>query len=164
MTVIVEDGSIVPSANSLVSVADYALEADSFGVVITGDEEVHLLTAMEFINAQESALIGSRVSRDQGTAYPRNNLVVEGWLWLSSEIPRQAQQLQIALAIDINEGIDLYNPPEPTNKTVKRERVEGAVEVEYAVKESSVKTSRYSRSRALLSVLTRNNGLKLIRG
>jgi hypothetical protein len=66
------------------------------------------------------------------------------------------------LAIDINAGIDLYNLPSSPSTPVKRERVEGAVEVEYAVN-NSMKLSRNSTSRALLSTLLKDGGLSVVR-
>lgn len=162
--VIVEDGSLVSGANSLVSEADYAAYASLLGVNLTGDPSSQLFTAMEFINSHERQLKGTLVSREQGVAYPRSDLFLQGWSWLNTEIPRQAILLQKTVALDINAGIDPYNPPEPTSKVVKRERIEGAIEVEYAVPEGgNKKLSKVSSSEAILNVLKNNNGLSLVR-
>lgn len=165
MTIIVEDGSIVANANSLVSEADYIAYLTTIGVTATGNTEIQLIQAMEFINSLEPLLMGYKVQRDQPLSYPRTDVCIEGFYWSSNEIPRQAIDAQIALALDIENSIDLYNRPEPDNKIVKRERVEGAVEVEYATPTGGVgvKLSKSSRSMALVNLLKKNNGLFLVR-
>jgi ribosome modulation factor len=164
MAIIVEDGTQVAGANSLVSVEDYEQHAVKTGVTLTGFPNEQLIKAMQYINEQEPMLLGQRVTRDQGNAYPRTGLVIEGWSWLSTEIPRQAIQAQIALALDINAGYDLWNPPIRTERIVKRDRVEGAVEREYQVIGGESKMlSRYSNTQALMASLMKQNGLTLVR-
>ncbi len=163
---IVEDGTIVPGANTLVSVVDYSAHAKLMGVDIVGDfgdANVQLFKAMQFLNQQEPYLKGNLVSRDQTTAYPRKDLVLENWSWPENVVPRQAIYAQINLALDVNAGIDLWNPPEPSNKVIKKERIEGVLDIEYAVKEGS-KIAANSSSKQFLALLMRNNGLRLERG
>jgi len=164
MAIIIEDGSIVANANSFVSEADFNQYVTDHSIILTDTAENLLRRAAEFIVAKETSLKGRRVDRDQALPYPRTDLTIDGWYWRSDEIPRQVTQLQILLAVDKNSGIDLYNRPEPTNKTVKRERIEGAVEVEYSVKEGgNGRTSANSEALALMSQLLVNNGLVLQR-
>ncbi len=159
---IVEDGTIVTGANTLVSVVDYSAYAELVGVDIIVDARVALFKAMQFLNEQEPYLKGDLVTRDQTTAYPRKNLRLEGFDWPENEIPRQAIYAQINLALDVNAGIDLWNPPEAPNKVIRKERVEGVIDIEYAVKEGS-KIAANSSSKALLAVLKKNNGLLINR-
>ena len=165
MAIIVEDGTIVAGANSLVSEADYIAYLATIGITATGDTEVQLIHAMEFIDSLESRMIGYRVKRDQPLSWPRTDVCIEDFYWSSDEIPRQAIDAQIALALDLENGIDLFNRPEPDNKVIKRERVEGAVEVEYATPSGGVgvKLSKSSRSMALVNSLMKNSGLFLVR-
>lgn len=162
MAIIVEDGTIVTNANSFVTRDEYIAYAASLGVTIAADEaaDVQLVKAGEFIAGKESQLKGDLTDRDQPMPYPRYNLTLENFHWSSNEIPRQAILCQMQLALDINAGIDLYNLPQSDGTAVKRERVEGAVEVEYAVGDS-MKVSRNSQSRALLSTLMTNSGLSV---
>ncbi len=164
MALIVEDGSIVTGANSFVTVSEIEDHAESIGTSISGDVEQMALKAIDYIKQQEDKLKGYRFTRDQPLPYPRSGLVIEGWHWASDEIPRQVKSLQINLVLDIDSGVDLYNRPEPSNKIVKRERIEGALEVEYAVGNGSVmRTSSNSASQAILAVLSKSNGLTLVR-
>lgn len=160
---IVEDGTIVPGANTLVSVADYSDHAKLMGVDIVFDARVALFKAMQFLNQQEPYLKGNLVSRDQTTAYPRKDLVLENWSWPENVVPRQAIYAQINLALDVNAGIDLWNPPEPSNKVIRKERIEGVLDIEYAVKDG-MKIAANSSSKQFLALLMRNNGLRLERG
>lgn len=162
MGIIVEDGSIVTNANSYVTRAEAIAYAADIGVTIADDDatDALLVAAAEYIDTLEPKLRGVRVERDQPLAYPRDDLVVDGWAWDSSEIPRQVILAQMNLVIEQSQGIDIYNPAPVL--TAKRRRVEGAVEVEYFGGDNSVKLSRSSKAKALLSQLMRAGGLGAI--
>jgi hypothetical protein len=157
---IVETGAIVPNADSFVSEADYQAYAASLGAQIDGIESQRqaLRKAAIFIGSFEGRLKGTLVQRDQPLSFPRDGVVIDGFEWADNEIPRNVKLCQMQVALDIQAGIDPYNPPQSESVAVKRERVEGAVEVEYAVSDA-MKLSRNSTSRALLNSLLRNSGL-----
>ena len=162
MALIIEDGSIVANANSYVTRADYIAYALARGVVIASSDaaDVQLVKAAEFIGAHEANLKGYLVQRDQPLSFPRHDIVIDDWYWSSTEIPRQVILCQMALAMDINAGVDLYNKPVNPSLAVKSERVEGAVAVQYAVSDTvGQKLSRSSTSDALLASLLQRNGL-----
>ena len=166
MTIIVEDGSIVTNANSYVTRAEFIAYAASVGVTI-GDAtgvtpywitaDIQLINAAIYLDSKEPQLKGTRTDRDQPLAYPRTDLVLEGFEWESDEIPRQVILCQMALALDINAGEDLFNRSS-TLPTI-RERVDGAVEVAYANPNVVGKVSTKSRATALLSVLMKRDGM-----
>jgi hypothetical protein len=165
MALIVEDGSQVTSSNSYVSRADYIAYALDRGVTIadTSAADVQLLKAAEFIDEHEDNLKGWRVTRDQSMSFPRNNLYIDNWYWSSTEIPRQVTLCQMAYALDINSGIDIYNPPQNPNLFTKREKID-VIEVEYAVGDATgQKLSRTSTGESLLRSLLMNSGLQLVR-
>ena len=159
MAIIIEDGTIVSGANSYNSRADYIAYAILLGVTIadTVDADVQLISATEFMESKRDSYKGELVERDQYLAFPRYNVVLEGFYWSDEEIPRQVKLCQMAIALDINEGNDPYNPP--IIRTRKKEKVEGAVEVEYFGQDKDVKLSRNSKWQALLNILLKNNGL-----
>lgn len=166
MAVTVEDGTIVTGADSYVSRADYIAYAATVGVTITDDAtaDVQLVKAAEYIDRHEDNLKGYLVTRDQPMAFPRYDLYIDGWTWTHEEIPRQVTLAQMIFALDINAGIDLYNRPQNPNLFTKKEKVDGAVEVEYAVSENTgQKLSKTSTGDALLNSLLRTNGLMLVR-
>lgn len=158
MALIVETGAIVPHANSLVSRADLIAYAASVGVVLTNDVATDVLAvkAMAFINSLESTLKGSKVNRDQSVAYPRAGVEVDGWSWSESEVPRPAILLQCSVVLDMFAGADPYNP-QPA-KVTKREKIDGAVEVEY-FGPANQKLSVQSQTLALVASLQRKRGI-----
>jgi hypothetical protein len=137
MALIVETGAIVANANTYVTESELDAYADNLGVTISGDAELLLINAAVFINSKELLLNGQRVKREQIVAYPRANLLIEGFVWQNDEIPFLVKTLQMALALELDAGIDLYNPGDSEAKSIKRVKVEGAVEVEYAVNEDT---------------------------
>lgn len=130
--IILEDGSLVTGATSLVSRGEYISYAASVGTTIADSigTDRQLVDAMRFINSLEPKFNGVRVERDQALCFPRQGLYYEGWSWGYTEIPEAAKIAQMEVALYINAGLDPYNPQQ--NKIVTSERVEGAVSVSYA--------------------------------
>ena len=162
MAIVIEDGTIVDDANSYVTRADYIAYAASKGVTIADDSDAdtELVKAAEFIGAHEGNLKGDKVGRDQPLAYPRKGVVLEGFTWDADEIPRQVVLCQMALALDIHAGVDLYNPPANPGRAAKREKVD-VIEVEYFGR-AGAKMSRDSTATALLATLLVRSGLMSI--
>lgn len=169
MALTIEDGTQVTGSDSYVTRVDYIAHALTLGITIANTEaaDVQLRKAAEFIGSHEANLNGERVTRDQSMAYPRSGLYIDGWYWTSEEIPRQVILCQLALALDINAGVDLYNKPVNPNLIKKRKRIEGVIDNEFAVPDKTgQKLTRSSKSDALLSSLLKRNGLmslKLVR-
>ena len=160
-TIVVEDGTVVTGANSYVTMAEYISYAADQNVTVTDTQtyQTQIIKAAQFIDGLEAVLKGDTTSKTQPMAYPRDNLSdIDGWSWDNDEIPTQVKQAQMSLAIDINSGEDLWNLSQSDATGIKRERVEGAVEIEYAVSDTGRIPYR-SRSRALLSSLMKYNGL-----
>jgi len=160
MSLVIEDGSIVVNADSYVSRSDFIAYASAVGVTVADEAatDVHLRKAFDFINSKEPNIKGRRVNRTQLGSFPRYDLWIEGFAWLSSEIPRQVINAQCELPLDLISGIDIYNPPQSESTGIKRERIEGVVDVTYAVAEGS-KVSRRSLSRAHMNTFLKNGGL-----
>jgi hypothetical protein len=168
MALIVEDGSQVTDSDTYVTRVDYIAYALTLGITVASNAntDTQLVKAAEYIAHHEATLKGYRVDRDQSMAYPRTGLYIEGFYWESDEIPRQVILCQMNFALDVNNGEDLYNRSVNPNIAVTKERVEGAVEIEYA-NNAQQKLSKTSTGDALLRSLLKNGGLmsiKLIRG
>lgn len=162
---IVEDGSGVTNSDSYVTRAEYIAYADTQGVTITDSDasDVQLVKAQEYIAHHEANLKGYKVDRDQSISYPRYDLTIEGFSWDSDEIPRQVILCQLAFALDINSGEDLYNRSLNENTAITKEKIDGAVEVTYASPDiNNQKLSKSSKGDALLSSLLKNSGLMSI--
>lgn len=163
MPLIIETGSIVPNADSYVTRADYITYASKIGIVIADDDttDEKLRKSAQFIDSHEPNLKGMRVQRDQPMAFPRDGVYIDNWLWESDEIPRQVMLAQMNIALDIEAGIDPYNPPVNPNRATIAERVEGAVSVQYANSGGVQKLGRSSAATALMSSLLKRNGLSI---
>ena len=160
-TIVVENGTIVAGANSYVTMAEYIAYAATLNVTVTDSQtfQTQIIEAGQFIDGLENVLKGETTTKTQPMAYPRNNLTdIANWSWDNDEIPTQVQQAQMSLAIDINSGEDLWNLTQSAATGIKMERVDGAVQVAYAVADTG-RVSRRSRSGDLLSLLMKFNGL-----
>jgi len=165
MTITVEDGSIVAGANSYVSLADAWDYAQARGVTLPTDDaeiEALIIRAMDYLESFDGRFKGDRVERDQPLSWPRDGVLIEAWPWRSDEIPRQVLNAQLALIIEIQNGEDPFNPSRATLPVV-RERIEGAVEVEYANPGQSLKVSKTQASKTIINTLLRNSGLFAVR-
>ena len=165
MTLIIEDGSQVADANSYVTLPEARGYASARGVALSAvDSELEAiaLKAMDYLESFANRFKGDRVSRDQSLSWPRVNVEIEQFTWASTEIPRQVVSAQLALIVEIHNGDDPYNPPKESLPVI-RERVEGAVEVEYANPGQQLKVSKTQKSRSLINLLLKNSGLFAVR-
>lgn len=164
MALITENGSIVTGADSYVTRADYITFAASMGVTVADSDatDVTLRKSARFIDSHEPNLKGVTVSRTQTMAFPRAGVSIDNWTWSSDEIPRQVILAQMTIALDMEAGIDPYNPPVNPSRATVEERVEGAVSVRYDNGGATQKLSRTSTATALINSLLISSGLMSI--
>lgn len=131
MSLIIEDGTGKPDAESFASAADYVAYAAKFGLTVPATEaeqEANLRNAA--LQMQTMTWKGCRAHPDQALSWPRKGVEVDGEILPSTYIPARIQYGQMALAAEIYQ--DQIDPPEQRQGPVVRERVEGAVDVQYA--------------------------------
>lgn len=162
MTIIVEDGSQVSGANSYITAAELAAHACARGVTLSRVPAVLIAESMDFFESLDKRFIGQRVVRDQALSWPRTDVVLEGWSWSSVEIPRQVKNAQLALCLEADASQDLFNPPDAALPVI-RQKVDGAVEVEYANPGQALKVNKTQKSRAHINILLKNSGMFLVR-
>jgi len=137
---------------------DYTTYADTLGVTLPateGERLIQLVKASQYIDMQEPHLKGVRTERDQDYAYPRDDLWINGFEYDDDEIPAIVEKVQMELALDINAGVDIFAPS--NNLPVIKERVEGAVEVQYATPNGVQDRGRVSKAMELMKQLMHNN-------
>lgn len=167
MSLVIEDGSTVPNANSYVSRAEYIAHAAALGTVVPDETsaDTELLIAVDYMETFRSAYKGYLMARDQPLSFPRGDFWLDGWDYTHTEIPALVKQVQMALALEVHANVDLYNPPVNPSRAVKRQRVEGAVEVEYFGGGKPGSDLRVSGAQKLLSRLLGSRfGVPLMRG
>jgi len=150
MAIILEDGSVVSGANSYVTAAELDAYAAERGITITGDGEVLLHKAMDYL--ESTNFIGDRYSRDQSLQWPRLNVYIDGYAYDIDTIPQMLKDAQFAVAIAIGDDAD---PLSIITRETKREKV-GEIEVEY--KDSTVQAATARTISAALYKLTKSGG------
>lgn len=155
MALEVETGTGKSNADSYITMAELIAYAANRGTTIVDEaasEQSYIRPAFDFINALEERLMGFRNTEDQIGAYPRVGVYLRGYERSSSEIPVAVKELQMSLGLELALGTDIWNRPLSASNPVKRNRVEGVVEQEFAVLNGQAKISQ-SRSLALISEL-----------
>jgi len=136
-TIIIEDGTVVPGANSYVTEAELTTYAADRGITLTAATDVLLIKAMDYI--ESLSFIGTKYSKGQALQWPRSNVYIDGFYFVPTIIPPALQTGQIATAL----AIDSENSPLATvERATKREKVD-VIEVEYmdnAAAQTIVKT------------------------
>jgi hypothetical protein len=131
MTLIIEDGTGKPNAESYASAEDLAMYAVKFGVVIPAD-----VVAQEALLRRSALAMGGmtwkgrKTDSDQALAWPRRGVELDQQIKPDNYLPARIQYGQMALAAEIHQ--DDIDPVDQRQGAVIRERVEGAVDVEYA--------------------------------
>jgi hypothetical protein len=136
MALVVQDGTLPVGANSYVSVEFARAFATDRGLAFPADTEagnaaatILLLNAMDYIEAKGSLFQGVKTTRDQGTQFPREGVVVEGYEYDTNEIPPQLSLAQTRLAIESQTTPLVANA---TGERLLGLKVEGAVELKFA--------------------------------
>lgn len=108
-TIIVENGTIVASANSWITLAEWTAYLALYGRVSTGTDDegnVLLIKAQRAISTRLS-LDGDTVSASQTTSLPRYwSRYIKGFAIGSGDIPQDFKDAQAELAWSIHEGAD----------------------------------------------------------
>lgn len=124
MSLIIENGLIVPNANSYNSLLDAQAFVDLYGLNATLTDGL-LLRAMAVFNGLNYG--GYRVSAAQSLPFPRAGIVVDGFLLVNNEIPQRLKDAHLWLVYYISIGKD---PAMAAAPQAIREKVD-VLEVEY---------------------------------
>ena len=162
---IIEDGSIVAGADSLATAAELVTYAANFGRTIPATEVAQeALLRRAYLQMIALPWKGVTVSINQTGPWPRYNVKVNRFVLPHTSIPAQIKAGQMALATEIYAD-DLVDPETRTG-AVTKERVEGAVEVQYG--KASTFTSKPAATRQsyaqFAGFLEPSNQIKLSRG
>jgi hypothetical protein len=108
MDLIIENGTIVASANSYVSVAEATAFAAARGVTLPGDDatKVLVIKAMDWLESLYLRYQGSLVSETQELQWPRKDVVLHGTAFSTTAIPKALRNAQCQVIMDLFSGID----------------------------------------------------------
>lgn len=130
MSLIIEDGSIVPNANSYVTVDEIKTYADLRNIEYPysdSDMEANAILAMDYLQAQ--CYKGGMVETTQPLLWPRQYVYINNAEFPSDSIPTQLKNAQIELAL-AQANTSLLQDGTDTGDDVKREKVDN-LETEY---------------------------------
>ena len=131
MTLIIEDGTGKPDAESYASAEDLAMYAVKFGVTIPAEvpaQEALLRRAALAMDGMTWK--GRKFNSEQALAWPRRGVELDHQIKPDNYLPARIQYGQMALAAEIHQ--DDIDPVEKRKGAVLLDRVEGAVTRQYA--------------------------------
>ena len=131
MTLIIEDGTSKPDAESYASAEDLALYAVKFGAVIpAGAPAQEALLRRAALVMDGMTWKGRKMSSEQALSWPRREVLLDHEIKPNNYLPARIQYGQMALAAEIHQ--DDIDPVEKRKGAVLLDRVEGAVTRQYA--------------------------------
>jgi hypothetical protein len=132
VSLIIEDGTGKPDADSFASAAELVTYAANYGATIPPET-----TAQESLLRRAALAMdgyswkGNRSNGDQALSWPRRDVTIDERTLPSDAIPARIRSGQMALAAEIHD--DDIDPVDKRKGAVTLERVEGAVTREYAI-------------------------------
>lgn len=129
MTLIIEDGSIVPNANSYVTVAEIKSYADLRGITYPVDAQIEQNAILATDYLQSKCYLGELVEETQPLLWPRQDVWVNGLELSSTAIPDDIKNAQIELALAQYQQ-NILNDGSESGTDIKREKT-GEIETEY---------------------------------
>lgn len=156
MALVIENGSGVTGANSYVTTTAARAYATARAITLpaagsgTDPLEALLTKALDFIEGLRAEFQGVKVDADQALQWPRYGVVVDGYALDSDVIPTVLKSAQCQLACD---AYSTTLMPVGGGREVIKERVEGAVEVNYSPGSGSNPQPQFTAAMALLAPL-----------
>lgn len=156
MTFVVEDGSIVASANSYIDLAGIKAYASARGVTLGADAiiEQQSVKAIDYIEGLRNRFQGNKVSQTQSLQFPRYGIWIDGFEVAKTSIPNELVKAQCQLICEQANSVTIM--PTQSEPAIKKEVV-GPIETEYAVATGTITTPVMTAVDALLEPLFKNN-------
>jgi hypothetical protein len=164
----VEDGTGVAGADTYASVSYTQAYAAKRGLSLPigagADDaiEVLLTKALDYFEANRASLQGYKTAEGQSLQYPRKDVYIDGNLVASNTIPKEVLMVQAQLACDEYATPGVLQP-NSDGREIVRERIEGAIETEWAQTGDSNSQPQLTKARALIAPLLRK-GCTTVRG
>jgi hypothetical protein len=108
MDLIIENGTIVASANSYVTVAEAVAFAANRGVTLPGEDatKVLVIKSMDWLESLYLRYQGALKSETQELQWPRTGITVNGFTLADTVIPKALKNAQCQVIMDLFSGID----------------------------------------------------------
>lgn len=162
MTIIVEDGSNIPNANSYVTVAELDSFASLRGYTLPTtetDKEVLLIKGTDYTESFRARYQGYKTYPDQSIQFPRNQVYIDGYPVANNTIPQDLKNAQMQAAIETSLSGGDIQPN--TGKNIKKEKVD-VIEVEYQDNNGALYAPTYPKVDTYLEPLLKVGGGLLV--
>lgn len=162
MALVIENGSLVPGANSFVSVAEVRAFAEARASILSADDsaiEAACIRSVDYLETLRGEFKGEKVSGTQALQWPRLGVLIDNFEISSEEIPAVLKSAQCQLAIESANGLDLM--PSGDGREVIREKVD-VLETEYAPGSGANPQPALSKAKALIAPLLRNGSGRIV--
>lgn len=159
MPLIIEDGTLVPSANSYITVQEARDFASSRGITLPADDatvEASLVSSFDYLQSYELKYQGLRTDPSvQNAAFPREGVVLFGADLDNDVIPQTLKDAQSQLVIEVQTQALM---PSDDGRFVTREKVD-VLEVQYAepLKGASAPSPNFPAVEAFLEPLLKSS-------
>ena len=154
INIIVEDGTIVPNANSFVTIEEARLYAMNRGVILDANDDIvaaFMIEAVDYLNSKENCYKGERISEEQELCFPRTEF--------KTLIPKALKNAQMQAVIERHNGFDLLPTTSPTDYVI--EETVGPLTTKYADPVAVGQSTNFASLDALLEPLCKYGGIKL---
>lgn len=164
MALIIETGAGLANAQSYASVETLKAYAKARGETVpSGESDCEKLLTRAWDAMLGKNYIGDRATKDQAGDWPRDNVCIDEFAYSRNELPRQVEQAQCALAIEIGKGFDpLATIPANAKGQVTSESI-GPISRTYANTGRVRPVPAIAKADTLLRVLLKRSGLVAIR-
>ena len=133
IAIIVEDGTLIPGANSYESLENVRTYALNRGVILSSvDDELAamVIKATDYLEAQACKYQGTVVAVDQSLQFPRYGVFLNGEEIAPDVIPNCLKAAQCQLVMALHNGFDLM--PTISHRDYVVKEVIGPLETQYA--------------------------------
>lgn len=131
MALVIEDGTGIANATSLLTFAEMRTFAEAHGFTVPDDDdalEIHSNNAILYMKSRRSEYDGERLVDDQALPFPRTGQVIDNVLIPDGVIPQEAKDFQAGIIAVLASGIDLF--PTTSERALKRKKT-GPLESEW---------------------------------
>jgi len=165
MCLIKEDGLIVPDANTYINEAEAEALLNSIGETFGDITETEirdaLLKATRYLESYRLKYKGERVIVPQSLSFPRQNVIIEGYLYPYDEIPKEIKLAQAVAAMLYSQDTDVQ--PDNDGKTILSESIAGAISVTYADNGATGNTNYFPKIDTYLKLFLKGSSNSLYR-
>ena len=165
MATVVEDGTGLANATSLVALAGIRSFAEARGVELTDDDdelEILVTKSVDYMKSREAEYSGTRLTDTQSLPWPRTDQYIYGTLVEDGTVPQAAKDYQCQIILALDAGVELMPTHTNDNRPLKRQKT-GPLEKEWFDARSSAYVTSIEAALGPLAYGSGRFGLTVVR-